>query len=338
MLWAMTLWPLWLVWRAWRHRRSQRMASSWQTGSPTPIGLLFIEALSLALLLLALARPQAVLLQAMRDAAVILVIDSSASMKADDVKPNRLEAARQAAHYFIETKPGLLQVGIVSVGGTAALAQVPTLEREDLRRALDDLGWQNGSALGTGLLIALDTLLPQAGIETQKIIDAAAENPRAAAPNPSQPPVAKNPSDPPQDPRERITSDGRSKAIVLITDGQGNMGPELLPMAELAAKHKVRVHTVGVGTPQGALVREKGMSMRTRLEEDALIKVAQITLGEYRRVGQASELKRVYDDLGQKMKFEKRGVSEVTHLMGLIGMLLALLAAIVRLKRRGHLG
>jgi Ca-activated chloride channel family protein len=93
-----------------------------------------------------------------------------------------------------------------------------------------------------------------------------------------------------------------------------------------------------VGTPQGALVREKGMSMRTRLEEDALIKVAQITLGEYRRVGQASELKRVYDDLGQKMKFEKRGVSEVTHLMGLIGMLLALLAAIVRLKRRGHLG
>ena len=49
MLWAMTLWPLWLVWRAWRHRRSQRMASSWQTGSPTPIGLLFIEALSLAL-------------------------------------------------------------------------------------------------------------------------------------------------------------------------------------------------------------------------------------------------------------------------------------------------
>ena len=222
MLWAMTLWPLWLVWRAWRHRRSQRMASSWLTGSPTPIGLLFIEALSLALLLLALARPQAVLLQAMRDAAVILVIDSSASMKADDVKPNRLEAARQAAHHFIETKPGLLQVGIVSVGGTAALAQVPTLEREDLRRALDDLGWQNGSALGTGLLIALDTLLPQAGIETQKIIDAAAENPRAAAPNPSQPPVAKNPSDPPQDPRERITSDGRSKAIVLITDGQGN--------------------------------------------------------------------------------------------------------------------
>ena len=55
-------------------------------------------------------------------------------------------------------------------------------------------------------------------------------------------------------------------------------------------------------------------------------------------MGQASELKRVYDDLGQKMKFEKRGVSEVTHLMGLIGMLLALLAAIVRLKRRGHLG
>ena len=167
MLWAMTLWPLWLVWRAWRHRRSQRMASSWQTGSPTPIGLLFIEALSLALLLLALARPQAVLLQAMRDAAVILVIDSSASMKADDVSPNRLDAARNAARHFIETKPGLLQVGIVAVGGTAMLTQVPTLQREDLTRALDELSWQNGSALGTGVLIALDTLLPQAGIDPQ---------------------------------------------------------------------------------------------------------------------------------------------------------------------------
>ena len=336
MLWALGIWPLCLGLSWYRRRHTTQLP--WRFMARPSAGVWLLEALGLAFLLLALARPQAVLLQAMRDAAVMLVIDTSASMKAEDVPPNRLEAARRAAHHFIETKPGLLQVGVVSVGGTAALAQVPTLQSEDLRRSLDDLTWQNGSALGTGLVIALDTLLPQAGIDAQKIIDAANENPRAALPKNSNPPVAKNPTDPPQDPRERVISDGRSKAIVLITDGQGNMGPDLLNMAELAAQHKVRVHVVGVGTTQGALVREKGMSMRTRLEEDVLRKVAQVTLGEYRRAEQTSQLMKVYDDLGHKMKFEKRGVSEVTHWVGMLGMALVLLAAVMRIRRAGHLG
>ncbi len=338
MAWALLMWPMWVGWRLWWSRRWPK--APWATPAGHAIGRV-LEALALALLLLALARPHAVLVQPMRDAAVMLVMDTSASMKATDVAPNRLEAARVAARHFIDSKPGLLQVGIVAVGGTAALAQVPTLQRDDLHRALDELTWQNGSALGTGLLIALDTLLPQAGIDAQKILDEAATSsgptPKPSAPAAS-PPVAKNPLDAPTDPRDRPRAPGLNKAVVLITDGEGNMGPALLPMAELAARHQVRVHVVGVGTPTGAIVKDKGMSMRTKLDEETLRKVAQITLGEYRRAEGLAGMARVYDDLGHRMKFEKRGVSEVTHWFAMLGMALAVLAAGIGIARRGHMG
>ncbi|MEY2621161.1 MAG: hypothetical protein RIT26_981 [Pseudomonadota bacterium] len=341
MLWALGVWPLWMGWRWWRHRGSSVLAQGWRPAAGHSLTRRVLEAASLGLLLLALARPQAVVLQPMRDAAVMLVMDVSVSMKADDVKPNRLDAARDAARYFIHTKPGLLQVGIVAVGGTATLAQVPTLQREDLLLAIDDLSWQNGSALGTGVLIALDTLLPKAGIDAQKIIDDANDakprpGPPGAAVNPT-PPVAKNPSDPPRDPQQQPTPEGANKAIILITDGEGNMGPTLSAMADLAAKHQVRVHVIGVGTPQGAIVRDKGVSTRTQLEEEGLRKVALNTRGEYRRAEDVTQFKRLYDDLGRRMKFEKRGVSEITHLLGCMGMALGLLAAALGLSRAGHL-
>lgn len=116
------------------------------------------------------------------------------------------------------------------------------------------------------------------------------------------------------------------------------MGPTLLSMAELAARHRVRVHVVGVGTPAGAVVKEKGMSMRTKLEEEPLRKVAQLTLGEYRRAENSSQMAGVYDDLGHRMKFEKRGVSEVTHWFVVLGMALAIWAAALGIARRGHMG
>ena len=338
MLWALLLWPLWQAWRVWRWRRrhhapllNQRPVS--QTGTR------LLEAVALALLLLALARPQAVWVQPMREATVMLVIDTSASMKATDVAPNRLDAARAAARQFVEKKPALLQIGIVAVGGTATLAQVPTVQRDDLLRAIDELSWQNGSALGTGLIVALDALLPQAGLDAQKIIEEGSRPQSATGvTSPRAPPEAKNPLDPPRDPRDRPPAVGLSKAIVLITDGQGNMGPELLPMAQWALKHQVRVHGIGVGTLQGSVVKEKGMSMRTRLEENVLREVAQMTAGEYRRAQSASDLLRIHEDLGHRMQFEKRGVMEITHLMALLGVVLALIAASLAIGQRGHMG
>ena len=104
-------------------------------------------------------------------ATVMLVMDTSGSMRAKDLKPSRIEAAQQAAQQFIQDKPSRLRVGLVTVAGTAALAQAPTEERDALLKALEYLPLQYGSALGTGLLVSLEALLPGADIDAQKIIN-----------------------------------------------------------------------------------------------------------------------------------------------------------------------
>ena len=126
-------------------------------------------------------------------------------------------------------------------------------------------------------------------------------------------------------------------AIVLLSDGQGNMGPDLLAMAKLAAEHKVRIYTVGVGTPEGAVVQAQGRSMRVRLEEDMLRKVATETQGEYFRASSAQDLHKIYDQLGHRFRFEKRAVTEVTGALAALGMLLALWGCLLSLHRYGRI-
>ena len=124
-----------------------------------------ILSLGLCLLCIAMARPQAVLMAPLREATVMLALDTSGSMRAKDLKPSRIEAAQEAALKFIESKPARLGTGLVTVAGTAALAQGPTEDKEALRRAMENLPLKSGSALGSGLLISLEALLPGAGID-----------------------------------------------------------------------------------------------------------------------------------------------------------------------------
>ncbi len=316
----------------WVYLRLQRASAAAPAGfkakclSHAPLVLVL---LGLTCLCLALARPHAVMLTPMREATVMLAMDISGSMRAKDLEPSRFEAAKAAAERFIEDKPARLRVGLVTIAGTAALAQAPTDQRDDLLRALENLPLQYGSALGTGVLISLEALLPGANIDAQKIINEAMDGKPAKPPTqpvPSQPAPSTNPA--PQ---------GRSMAIVLLSDGQGNMGPDLLAMANLAAEHKVRIYTVGVGTPEGAIVQAQGRSMRVRLEEEMLRKVATETQGEYFRASSAQELRKIYDQLGHRLRFEKRAVTEVTGVMAALGMLLALWGCLLSLHRYGRI-
>ena len=288
--------------------------------------------LGLLLLCTALGRPQAVLMTPLREATVMLVIDTSGSMRAQDLKPSRIEAAQLAAQKFIEGKPARLRVGLVTVAGTAALAQAPTEERAALFKALESLPLQYGSALGTGLLISLEALLPGSGIDAQKIINQASE-PGAVKKAES----AGQSLDAAKAPKEASASRGRNTAIVLMSDGQSNMGPDFIKMAELAATHEVKVYTVGIGTLEGDVVRMQGRSMRVKLEEDALKKVAALTQGEYFRADSAEGLLAVYDKLGYRLRFEKRAMSEITSYVALLGMLLVMFSAIRALARSGRI-
>jgi Ca-activated chloride channel family protein len=301
---------------------------AYQTKQVPPLVL----CLGLLMLCAAMARPQTVLMSPLREATVMLVIDTSGSMRAKDLKPSRIEAAQQAAQQFIQDKPSRLRVGLVTVAGTAALAQAPTEERDALLKALDYLPLQYGSALGTGLLVSLEALLPGADIDAQKIINEASEMGGKKAND-----MGKSLDDKAKPATEASASRGKNMAIVLMSDGQSNMGPELLKMAELAAKHEVKVYTVGIGTKEGDVVHIQGRSMRVKLEDEALQKVSALTQGEYFRADSTEGLKNVYDKLGYKLRFEKRAMTEVSAQIALLGMLLILISLVRNFARMGKI-
>jgi Ca-activated chloride channel family protein len=308
----------------------------------------------LALLLIAVARPRAMLLMPTAVESVILAIDTSGSMRAADVKPSRIEAAQAAARSFIDGMPSRLRVGVVAISGTAAVVQSPTTERDDLYQAIDSLQLQRGSAIGSGILVSLAELLPGAGIDVQKILnEASGDGPRPGAggtplrgapgrdsagtaggtasgarSGSQEPPKTSPPAEP---------GSNRSAAIVLLTDGQGNTGPDTLKMAELAAQQGVRIFTVGVGTPEGITLNAQGMSMRVRLDEEALKKIADITLGDYFRANDALDLRRIYKELSSRLTLERRQLTEVTAVFALAGCVLVIVEAAVSLARTGRI-
>ena len=291
--------------------------------------------LGLLLLCAALARPQTVLMTPLREATVMLVLDTSGSMRAKDLKPSRIEAAQQAARQFIQDKPSRLRVGLVTAAGTAALVQTPTEERDALLKALDYLPLQYGSALGTGILVSLEALLPGSGIDAQKIINEASDMGGGKKPaNAGQSLDTQNKA---TKETEASASRGKNMAIVLMSDGQSNMGPDLLKMAELAAKHEVKVYTVGIGTAEGDVVHMQGRSMRVKLEDEALKKVSALTQGDYFRADSTEGLKNVYDKLGYKLRFEKRAMSEISAEFALLGMLLVLISVTRNFMRMGKI-
>ena len=291
--------------------------------------------LGLLLVCASLARPQTVLMTPLREATVMLVLDTSGSMRAKDLKPSRIEAAQQVAQKFIIDKPSRLRVGLVTVAGTAALAQAPTEERDALLNALNYLPLQYGSALGSGLLVSLEALLPGAGIDAQKIINDASEM-GGAKKSVDMGQSLDGKKKPPQE-AQASASRGRNMAIVLMSDGQSNMGPELLKMAELAASHEVRVYTVGFGTSEGDVLQMQGRSMRVKLEDEALKKVSAITQGEYFRADSVEGLRNIDDKLGYRLRFEKRSMSEIGAHVALLGMLIILASLTRHFVRMGKI-
>jgi len=274
---------------------------------------------ALAALIFAIARPQAVILLPSRVETIMLALDNSGSMRATDVKPTRMGAAQAAARAFMEDQPRQMRVGVVGVAAAAAVVQSPTTNREDVAQAIDRLQPQRGTALGSGIIISLATLLPGSGINVEKLISEG--QPQAAAAGPPKPP----------EPKKAVVPSGSNtaSAIVLVTDGQSNTGPDPIKAAEIAAEHGVRVFTVGIGTPEGTTLSADGFSLRVRLDEEQLKKIAAKTSGEYFRAGSAADLKKIYKYIGASMAMEKSQMTEVTALFIALGALLAMLSGLL---------
>ncbi len=333
LLWLLAALPLLAGFHAWQRLRDQRGAVRYAglgsldaaTGRMArlrriiPPVLMF---LGLAALLVAIARPQAALVMPARVESIILAMDVSGSMKATDIAPDRITAAKNAAKAFIDEQPGKVRIGVVSIAASAAVAQSPTDNREQILQALDRFQLQRGTALGSGLIISLATLVPEAGINPEKIISG----------KPPFPPGGIFPGYGTPEFKPVAPASNGSAVIVLLSDGQSNMGPDPVAMATIAAEHGIRVYTVGVGTPEGTTLSANGWSMRVRLDEDALKKIAATTRADYFRASDATALKKIYAKLSARLVLEKRQTMEITALFAGLGALLALCAALLSLS------
>ena len=273
--------------------------------------------LALAALILASARPVAMVTLPSNQQTIILAMDVSASMRATDVEPNRLIAAQEAAKTFLAELPRDIKVGVVAFAGSAQVAQGPTLNRQDLIAAIDRFQLQRATATGNAIVISLATLFPKAGIELQQLsLDRMQGGLGRSLDQPS----------PKQDDFAPVPPGSyKSAAIIMLTDGQRTTGVDPIDAAQMAADRGVKVYTVGIGTVDGEIIGFEGWSMRVRLDEATLKAIAQKTAADYFYAGTAHDLKKVYQSLSSRLTLEKKE-TEVSALFALAGALLALLA------------
>jgi Ca-activated chloride channel family protein len=286
--------------------------------------LLFL--VSLTLMLFAIARPAAVVTLPSQHETIILAMDVSGSMRAVDVKPNRLTAAQEAARAFINDQPRNVRIGIVSFAGTAAVVQPPTENREDLLAAIDRFTLQRGTAIGSGILVSLKTIFPDVEFDLGR------SNPRINASDTGRGRSLGRPGAADKDAKgkeaDKPAQPGSyaSAAIILLTDGQATTGPDPVEAAKMAADRGVRVYTVGIGTVAGEIIGAEGWSMRVRLDEESLKQIATVTRADYYYAGTATDLKKIYEGMNAKLVLKKQQ-TEITALVVAAAAVFAVLAA-----------
>jgi len=271
----------------------------------------------LTAMLLAAARPVAVVRLPSNQQTIILAMDVSGSMRATDVQPSRLVAAQNAAKSFITELPRHVKVGIVAFAGSAQVAQLPTTNHEDLITAIDRFQLQRATATGNAIVISLATLFPDDGIDLQSL-QTGRERQRGFSIDEEKKPK--------KDHQPVAPGSYTSAAIIMLTDGQRTTGVDPLEAAKLAADRGVRVYTVGIGTVEGETIGFEGWSMRVRLDEETLKAIAQKTNAEYFYAGTAQDLKKVYEALSSKLTVEKKE-TEISALFAMAAAALALLSA-----------
>ncbi len=324
-LWALWLLPLLVLAYVWLLRRRKKSALTWASlgiikeamgthrawRRHVPPALLL---LALTALLVATARPTAVVTLPLVEQTVVLAMDVSGSMRAADVEPNRLVASQNAAKAFVAELPRAVRVAVVSFAGTAAIVQPPTLSRDDVVAAIDRFQLQRGTAIGSGIVLSLATIFPDAGIDLSQVT--------------GQRPMPKAIGEKSQDKEFTPVEPGsyNSAAIILLTDGQRTTGPDSMDAARMAADRGIKIYTVGIGTKDGDTIGFEGWSMRVRLDEETLKQIAMATRAEYFYAGTANDLKKVYQSLGSRLTAQKKE-TEITALFAALGALLALVAA-----------
>jgi Ca-activated chloride channel homolog len=295
-----------------RRRRAQRAAALAGQGlvaTPAPSRMRIrrhlpfaLFAVALTLLLAGMARPHTTVKTPKREGTVILALDVSNSMRADDIRPTRLEAEKAAARAFVERQPNEVRVGVVAFGDGAVVVQTPTNSHEDILKSIDRLTAQGGTSLGQALVTSLGAIAGK-----PVVID-----PEALASDAAQVDIGYF----------------GSATVVLFSDGEETSRPDPVAIAEVASVAGVRVHTVGVGTPAGTVVQVDGFSVATALDRELLEEVASVTDGTYHEADDAKGLAKISETIDLRFKLVAEH-TEVTGLFAAGGALLMLTGALL---------
>jgi Ca-activated chloride channel family protein len=289
--------------------------------------------LGLAGLIVALSRPVMIVAVPTDQTTVLLSIDVSRSMCSTDIPPTRIEAAQAAALSFIDGQEASRFIGVVAFSGFAELVQSPTKDRQTLRAAVQSLTTGRRTAIGSGILEALDAI---------------AEVDENVAPSVND---LSSGLEPPPVPKGAYAPD----IIVLLTDGVTNAGPDPLEAAQQAANRGVRVYTIGFGTEAGSGFPSCGRqflggepffgggqgfggggpgfgagSFRRGIDEETLKQIAALTGGAYYSAESASDLQNVFQNLPTNL-IVKHETTEISVVFTALGALLAALAILLSL-------
>jgi Ca-activated chloride channel homolog len=222
--------------------------------------------LSLLALALGLARPSVDTREPLERATVMLAIDVSLSMRAEDVAPSRIEAAKTAAKDFVRQLPATFNVGLVAFAKSANVLVSPTKERPAILQAIDGLQLQEATATGEAVFTSLDAIrsVPADG------------------------------------------ADGAPPArVVLLSDGYRTAGRSVEDAASAAAAANVPVSTIAFGTDEG-VVQIGNQTQRVPVDRPSLQKLAEVTKGHYYEAATKDELKRVYQDMGSSIGYRTK--------------------------------
>ena len=264
---------------------------------------------ALAFVCFSLARPTVSVALPEREGTVILAFDISNSMRADDLEPSRIEAAKEAATAFVERQPRTIKIGVVAFGDGAVTTLQPSNVEEDVIAAIKRLSVGGGTSLGQGLHTSLSAI---AG-KPLTIDEAALERDDGAV---------------------DIGFLG-SSAIVLLSDGENTSELDPLGLAEVASTAGVRIHAIGVGTEEGTVVEIDGFSIATALDEGLLQEIAEVTDGTYEQAGDAESLTGIYESIDLEFK-RVEGSREVTALFAAAGGLLLALGSVLSIAWFGR--
>jgi Ca-activated chloride channel family protein len=240
----------------------------WRRHIPATLTLLALTAL-----VVGLARPQVAVAVPREEATVILAMDSSGSMTATDVQPDRMTAAREAASSFVDGLPDGFRVGVVSFSNEADVIVPPTDDRDEAVRGLSALRADNGTALGDAIARSVDlgvTSLDQqlaAGSEETPVV------------------------------------------VLVLSDGANTTGDyEPLEAAQKAVDAGVPVYTVALGTDAGTVEGPDGYggtrTIRVPPDPETLARVAELTGGTFFEAADGDALRSVYDEIGSQVGVE----------------------------------